>query len=98
MTSHSNNAVVDADGFAIRGRTTPYANVRVQMESVANLAGLRGLSQPVADRSVQADRNGSFRDSPAALPIPGSRYDVRLTATSGSQSAQERVTLQPRRG
>lgn len=100
VTSHRPNAVVDADGFAIRGRTVPYANVRVQVESVANLAGLLGLSQPVADRSLQADRNGDFTlaVNPPALPIPGARYDVRLTATSGGQSAEERLTLQPRRG
>lgn len=100
VTSHSNSAVVNADGFAIRGRTAPYGNVPGQVESVANLAGLLGLSQSVADQSVQADRNGYFAVmvSPAALPMPGARYDVHPTATSGSQSAEGRITLQPRRG
>lgn len=101
VTSHSNNAVVDADGaFDIRGRTAPYATVRVQVESVTSVAGFLGLTQPVADQSVQADRYGNFRVAvqPRSLPLPGSRYDVRLSATSGSQTAEERITLQARRG
>ena len=101
VTSHSNNAVVDASGaFAIRGRTAPYASVRVQVESVANVAGLLGLSQPIADQSVQADRNGYFSVTvqPRGLPVPSSRYDVRLSASSGNQTAEERLSLRPRQG
>lgn len=101
ITSHSNNMVVDANGdLSIRGRTVPYANVRVQVESVANVAGLLGVSQPVADQTVQADSNGRFAVgvSPRGLPIPGTRYDVHVTASSGSQTAEERLTLVQRQG
>ena len=101
VTSHRDNAVVDANGnLTIQGRTAPGANVRVQVESVANVAGLLGVSQPVADQTVQADRNGNFSVSlqPRGLPIPGTRYDVRLTATSGGQTAEERITLVQSRG
>jgi hypothetical protein len=101
VTSHRDNAVVDAHGnLAIQGRTAPLANVRVQVESVANVAGLLGVSQPVADQTVQADRNGNFSAmiSPRGLPIPGTRYDVRLTASSGNQTAEERLTLIQRQG
>jgi len=54
----------------------------------------------VADQSVQADRNGHFvvTINPRGLPIPGTRYDVRLTATSGNQTAEERMTLIQRQG
>ena len=101
VTSHRDNAVVDANGnLSIQGRTAPMANVRVQVESVANVAGLLGVTQPVADQTVQADRNGNFSVSvnPRGLPIPGTRYDVRLTATSGGQTAEERLTLIQRQG
>lgn len=101
VTSHRDNAVVDADGnLAIEGRTAPFANVRVQVDSVANVAGLLGVTQPVADQTVQADRDGRFsvRVTPRGLPIPGTRYDVHLTATSGSQTAEERLTLVQRQG
>jgi hypothetical protein len=102
ITSHSNNMVVDAAGnLSIHGRTAPYANVRVQVEAVANVAGVLGVTQPVADQSVQADRNGYFGVALAprgGLPIPGTRYDLRVTATSGSQTAEEHLTLIQRQG
>jgi len=101
VTNYRDNAVVDAGGnLSIEGRTAPFANVRVQVESVANVGGLLGLSQPVADQSVQADRNGHFAVTvrPRGLPIPGTRYDLRLTATSGDQTAEERMTLIQRQG
>lgn len=101
VTSHRDNAVVDANGnLAIEGRTAPHANVRVQVESVASVGGLLGVTQPVADQTVQADRDGHFRVlvNPRGLPIPGTRYDVRLTSTSGQQTAEERLTLIQRQG
>ena len=101
VTSHSNNAVVDANGnLVLHGRTAPLANVRIQVDSVASVGGLLGVTQPVADQTVQADRNGNFNVvvQPRGLPIPGTRYDVRLTATSGSQTAEERITLIQRQG
>jgi hypothetical protein len=101
VTSHANNAVVDANGsLAIQGRTVPNATVRLQVESVASVGGLLGVTQPVADQTIQADRNGNFSMSvvPRGLPIPGTRYEIRVTATSGSQTAEERLTLVQRQG
>ena len=101
ITNHRDNAVVDANGnLAIEGRTAPFASVRVQVESVANVAGLLGVTQPVADQTVQADRAGRFavQVAPRALPIPGTRYDVRVTANNGGQTAEERLTLVQRQG
>jgi hypothetical protein len=95
ITSHSNNMVIDAAGnLSIHGRTVPNATVRVHVEALAGGGG--GLGQPIADYTVQADRNGYFGVALAprgGLPLPGQRYDVRVTATSGSQAAQERLTL-----
>ena len=47
-----------------------------------------------------ADADGRFSVlvRPRGLPIPGTRYEVRLTATSGDQTAQERITLVQRQG
>jgi hypothetical protein len=102
ITSHSNNMVVDTAGnVSIQGRTAPFANVRVHVDAVANVAGVLGLTQPVGEQTTQADRNGNFAVvlSPrAGLPIPGTRYDVRVTATSGSQTAEEHLTLIQRQG
>lgn len=96
ITSHNNNARVDAVGnVVVQGRTAPHATVRVQVESVANVAGVLGLNQPVMDQTLQADANGNFNFamSQGGFPIPGARYDVRLTSTRGNETAEERLTL-----
>lgn len=101
VTSHSNNMVVDANGnLHIQGRTTPHATVRLQVDSVANVAGMFGVATPVADQTVQADRDGRFSVAvtPRGFPIPGTRYEVRVNATSGSETAEERLTLIQRQG
>ena len=93
--------VVDGDGrLVIEGRTLPGATVRVQVDSVTSLAGIIGFTQPVADQSVQADAQGRFtvRVMPRGLPIPGTRYEVELTATRGTQTAEESLTLYQRQG
>jgi len=99
ITSHVNGAMIDGNGaLRLEGRTAPGANVRVQVESVANVGGLLGVTQPVMDQTVQADRNGHFSIAvqPSGLPIPGQRYDVRMTANNGYQTSEERITLQRR--
>lgn len=96
ITSHSNNMVVDSSGnLVIRGRTAPHATVRVHVDSITAVPGLFGVAQPVADQTVQADRNGYFNVTvvPRGLPIPGNRYELRVTSTSGSQTAEEKLTL-----
>jgi hypothetical protein len=101
LTSHNSGAVIDANGnLQLEGRTLPFASVRVQVESVASVGGLLGVTQPVMDQTVTADRDGRFQVgvNPRGLPIPGTRYDVRLTATSGNLTAEERITLHQRQG
>lgn len=101
VLSPTNNAVVDANGnLVVQGRTAPFASVRVQVESSANVAGVLGVTQPVADVTAQADRDGRFdvAVTPRGLPIPGAQYQVHLTASSGNRVAEERVTVFQRRG
>jgi hypothetical protein len=102
ITAPGNNMSIDANGnVAIQGRTAPYANVRVQVETVANVAGLIGLTQPVADLNVQADRNGFFAATVPprpGIPLPGTRFDVHVTATSGGQTSEARLSLVQRQG
>jgi hypothetical protein len=101
VTSLDNNMVVDARGnLDIRGRTVPNATVRVRVDSVASAAGMFGVAMPVADYTVQADRNGHFGVivSPRSLPVPGSRYEVRVNPTCGTETAEERLTLVQRQG
>lgn len=78
----------------------PYATVRLQVESIADGPGRLGVSARVADQTVQADANGRFDTTirPRGLAVPGIRYELRVTATSGAETAEERLTLVHRRG
>lgn len=99
VTSHADNAVVDADGqITIRGRTAPNASVYVQVQARNPFTGLFGLTPPPADQWVRADANGRFvaRMPAQGLPVPGTRYDVSLRATDGTQTAEESLTLYQR--
>lgn len=99
VTSHNTGDAVEGNGtVALAGRTAPFATVRVQVESNANLGGVVGVTRPVMDQTFQADRNGNFTAPvpPNLFVIPGARWDVRLTATSGNQTAEERLTLHRR--
>ncbi len=99
VTSHADNGLTDAHGRVfLQGRTAPGATVRIQMNTVAELAGLVGVTQPVADLTVRADGRGDFgvQVQPRFAAIPGARYEVVLTATSGRDVAEERLTLRAR--
>lgn len=102
VTSHVNNAWVDNSNgaLAIQGRTAPNASVRVQVETVAMAPGVAPLVHQVLDQTVQADRNGVFviPVTPSGFVIPGNRYDVKIRANYGGQTAEERLTLHRRQG
>ena len=101
VMSHPNGAVIDMNGaITLVGRSLPNANVRVQIESVANVAGVLGVSQPVLDQTVQADRDGNFSVvvGQRTFAIPGTRYNVHLTARQGERTAEQRITLHQRQG
>lgn len=98
LSSPSNNATVDANGNVfVQGRTAPNATVSVKVDSISPVMGNRlGVAQTVATETVQADRSGYFslNLSPrGGIPLPGSRYDVQVTANQGSQTAESRITL-----
>jgi hypothetical protein len=103
LTSHRNESPVDADGnLLIQGRTVPHAIVRVQVEQTTVTGRRAGVPRDVFDETIQADRNGLFV---AAVPprnragtLPGTRFDVRVTASSGNQASEERITLIQRDG
>lgn len=100
VSSPGNNATIDADGtVVIRGRTSPWAEVRVDVDAVSPMLGnVIGVTQQVLNQSVRADGDGRFSVTvpPRAGLLPGSRYEVTLTAQQGSQTAESRLTLYPR--
>jgi hypothetical protein len=99
ITSHVDGATIEnSANLTLQGRTAPFASVRVQVQNVASVPGVVGVSQPVLDQTIKADGDGRFSIavSPSGFAIPGNRYEVRMTATNGPHVAEERVTLHRR--
>jgi hypothetical protein len=101
VTSHGNGATVIDDGkLTLAGRTAPLAEVHVHVDSISNTPGSVGTPVQVLDQVVRADANGLFEVpvTPSGFVIPGSRYEVRMSVTRGSQVVTQRLTLQRRPG
>lgn len=100
VSTPANNAQVDANGnLVVQGQTAPFATVRVRVDAIPPIVGqLLGVAQNVFTGTVQADRNGLFTVNVNARSqaIPGTRYDVQLSATQGNQTADSRITLYQR--
>lgn len=91
------NATVDGGPVLIQGRTAPWANVTVRVDAVSPTYGNRvGVAQNVLMQNIQADANGNFSINfgPArSIPVPGTRYEVSLTSTTGGTPTESRMTL-----
>jgi hypothetical protein len=104
VMSHQNNAMIGQDVTTIRGRTAPFATVNVRVDAVSP-HGRRieaGVAQELASETVQADANGEFsfhfnpryvRDNASSLPVPGTRYDVSITANRDNTTTESRLVL-----
>jgi hypothetical protein len=97
LTSPAQNAAVDGGDVRVRGRTAPGAMVRVKVEAISPVLGNRAsVAQPVMQDSARADANGDFSFSFGAqrvLPIPGTRFEVSVTADQGSERAEQKLVL-----
>jgi hypothetical protein len=100
VTSHANNATVEGSPVVVRGRTAPGAMVDVKVGAVGTLAGLFGMNQDLLTQRVQADGNGNFSFSFAPqFPLPGTRYEVSLTAgKDGMVATETRLVLFQKQG
>ncbi|MFC5498744.1 hypothetical protein ACFPOE_14450 [Caenimonas terrae] len=104
IVSHQNNGYIGTDVTTIRGHTVPFASVRVQVDAVPP-TGRRydaGVAQRLLSESVQADANGDFafdfnpryvRDNASSLPVPGTRYDLSVTANRDNATTESRLML-----
>ena len=93
VISHANNAEISG-GAEIRGRTAPDASVQVQVQGIASLAGLFGITQPILNQTIKADANGNFSFSfQPQISVPGTRYEVTLRATKGDLNKDMKLVL-----
>lgn len=96
ISSHKNNAVVGTGPIEVRGRTAPGAEVDVQVNAVASLGGLFGVTQQILSRSIRADGDGNFAFSfESPVPVPGTRYEISVKArTAQATKDMDLVLLQ----
>ncbi|GAC1606753.1 MAG: hypothetical protein NVS3B2_14730 [Ramlibacter sp.] len=104
VVNYQNNATIGQGDTTIRGRTVPFATVHVRVDAIAPF-GRRvdaGVAQALLSESVQADANGDFsftfnprytRDNATSLPVPGTRYEVSITASRDNLSTESRLML-----
>ncbi len=100
VTSHANNAAVEGSPVIVRGRTAPGAMVDVKVSAVGTLAGLFGMNQDLLTQRIQADGTGNFSFSfTPQLPLPGTRYEISMTAGKDGMTASEtKLVLFQRQG
>jgi hypothetical protein len=97
FTNYDDGDEISGSGFTLEGRTQPNARVRITVTSGVSVLGLNVARETlINNRQVTADRNGNFEiEVPGPrIPVPGTRYTVRATAESGTQTSSEtQITL-----
>ena len=94
ITSHANNAQVGNGPVDVRGRTAPDANIDVQVQSVASVAGFFGVSQQVYSQKMRADAGGNFAFTfQPQVASPGTRYEVTIAVSRGEAARETKLVL-----
>lgn len=106
VMSHPANGQIDPAMTTVRGRTAPYASVRVRVDAVPPVVrGNAGVARQLLSEVLQADANGDFSftfnprhnlENSSVLPIPGTRYDVSISANRDNQVVESKLTLYQR--
>src|SRR6185369_11900796 len=99
ILSHSNNAQIDGGQTHMRGRTAPFASVSVRVDAIPPVVGQFGMAQRVFSDTLQADANGNFDFSfSPRISLPGTRYDISMTANKADVTTEARLVLYQRQG
>lgn len=94
VTSHTPNAIVPPGRLQVQGRTAPGATVQIEVNGIASVAGMIGVSQKLYEDRLAADNNGRFAFSfQPQLQVPGMRYEVDIKASAGNQMRDSKLVL-----
>lgn len=94
VLNHPNNGQVDRNGTVVRARTAPFATINIRVDAVPPIVGQVGVAREVLARTLQADANGNFDFSfTSPFPVPGTRYEVSMTASKADVRAETRLVL-----
>jgi uncharacterized GH25 family protein len=93
IVSPQNNSRVSGT-VTVQGRSIPNTTVNVNVRAVNSLGGIVGVNRDVFSQRIQADAEGDFEFSfQPGIAVPGTRYEVDLQATNGSQTVEESLVL-----
>lgn len=93
IISPQNNSQVSGS-VEVRGRSAPNTTLNVNVRAATSLAGIVGLDRTIFKQQVQTDAQGNFRFTfKPSIVVPGTRYEVSLNATNGSQTRDETLVL-----
>ena len=99
ILSHSNNSQIEGSVTRVRARTAPFAEVSVKVDAVPPVVGQFGVAQRVFTQTMYADASGNFDFSfSPPFPLPGTRYDVSMTASKADATNEARLVLYQRQG
>lgn len=94
VLSHAHNAQVGGGVTEIRGRTAPQATVDAQVNGIASVAGLFGVTQQLFRQTLRADANGNFAFSfQPQFAVPGTRYEIALHAVKADLTRDLNLVL-----
>lgn len=99
ITSPANNAQISGSGpVEVRGRSAPNTDIGVSVNATASLAGLFGVNQNILNSTVHTDSQGNFSfNFQPRFAVPGTRYEVKLSATDGNQTREQTLVLFPQK-
>ncbi|MBE9185702.1 hypothetical protein IQ270_13590 [Microcoleus sp. LEGE 07076] len=78
----------------VEGRSAPNATVNVKVQATSSVAGLFGFERNILERTIKADEQGKFSFAfKPSISLPGTRYDVNLSASRGDRTSEETLVL-----
>ncbi|GFE69930.1 hypothetical protein [Chroococcus sp. FPU101] len=93
IVSPNNNSEINGT-VEVVGKSAPNSTVTINVTAQNNLVGVVGVNRNVFSKTVQADGQGNFSFSfkPSNI-LPGTRYEISLNATKGTQTNEETLVL-----
>ena len=94
FTSPADMSEVGSGAVEVRGRSAPRQSLQVVVEAITSVGGLAGFNQNILTRTITTDDRGQFAFTfEPRLPVPVTRYEVRVSGTVAGQEHSRTLTL-----
>ncbi|MBD2021107.1 hypothetical protein H6F43_13045 [Leptolyngbya sp. FACHB-36] len=92
LTPQNNTRV--SGNVQVTGRSAPNTTISVNVKARTSVIGIVGIDRDILSQQVQSDAQGNFSfNFKPTVAVPGTRYEVSLNATRGSQTSEKTLTL-----